>query len=168
MAIFSRGVAASALTLALVAPSIVVPQGVAEDLSTAATTTKTTTGASTTTSPVSEPAVIDWNSRHAVTFTGDAPAVVEGFMLPAGSTITANTSTIFNWQVEANEDGSVALSRPSADLSFTEGEKDVAVTVTLPGGKEIKNTGDRSRPRASLRDGKLLERGHRRDQGASG
>ncbi|OFP37139.1 hypothetical protein [Corynebacterium sp. HMSC071B10] len=140
MAIFSRGVAASALTLALVAPSIVVPQGVAEDLSTAATTTETTTGASTTTSPASEPAVIDWNSRHAVTFTGDAPAVVEGFMLPAGSTITANTSTIFNWQVEANEDGSVALSRPSADLSFTEGEKDVAVTVTLPGGKEIKNT----------------------------
>ena len=140
MATFSRGVAVSALTFALVAPSIVVPQGVAEDLSTAATTTDTTTGASTTTSPVSEPAVIDWNSRHAVTFTGDAPAVVEGFMLPAGSTITANTSTIFNWQVEANEDGSVALSRPSADLSFTEGEKDVAVTVTLPGGKEIKNT----------------------------
>ena len=140
MATFSRGVAVSALTLALVAPSIVVPQGVAEDLSTAATTTETTTGAPTTTSPVSEPAVIDWNSRHAVTFTGDAPAVVEGFMLPAGSTITANTSTIFNWQVEANEDGSVALSRPSADLSFTEGEKDVAVTVTLPGGKEIKNT----------------------------
>ena len=140
MATFSRGVAVSALTFALVAPSIVVPQGVAEDLSTAATTTETTTGASTTTSPVSEPAVIDWNSRHAVTFTGDAPAVVEGFMLPAGSTITANTSTIFNWQVEANEDGSVALSRPSADLSFTEGEKDVAVTVTLPGGKEIKNT----------------------------
>ena len=34
----------------------------------------------------------------------------------------------------------MALSRPSADLSFTEGEKDVAVTVTLPGGKEIKNT----------------------------
>ena len=140
MATFSRGVAVSALTFALVAPSIVVPQGVAEDLSTAATTTETTTGAPTTTSPVSEPAVIDWNSRHAVTFTGDAPAVVEGFMLPAGSTITANTSTIFNWQVEANEDGSVALSRPSADLSFTEGEKDVAVTVTLPGGKEIKNT----------------------------
>ncbi|OHF40438.1 hypothetical protein [Corynebacterium sp. HMSC074A01] len=132
MTTFSRGIAASALALALVAPSIVVPQGIAEDLSTTETTT--------TTSPVAEPTVIDWNSRHQVTFTGDAPTVVEGFMLPAGSTIVANISTIFNWGVEANEDGSVVLSRPSADVSFTEGEKDVAVTATMPDGQEIKNT----------------------------
>ena len=132
MATFSRGVAASALTLALAAPSIVVPQGIAEDIDTAAATT-------TASSPAAEPTVIDWNTRHDVTFSGDAPAVVSGFTLPAGATVKANLTTIFNWGVEANEDGSVVLSRPSADVSFTEGSKDVAVTVNLPDGKEIKN-----------------------------
>ena len=133
MATFSRGVAASALALTLAAPSIVVPQGIAEDIDTAATTT-------TAASPAAEPTVIDWNTRHNVTFSGDAPAVVSGFTLPAGATVKANLTTIFNWGVEANEDGSVVLSRPSADVSFTEGSKDLAVTVTLPDGKEIKNT----------------------------
>ena len=133
MATFSRGVAASALALTLAAPSIVVPQGIAEDIDTAAATT-------TAASPAAEPTVIDWNTRHNVTFSGDAPAVVSGFTLPAGATVKANLATIFNWGVEANEDGSVVLSRPSADVSFTEGSKDLAVTVTLPDGKEIKNT----------------------------
>ena len=133
MATFSRGVAASALALALTAPPFVVPQGIAEDIDTAAATT-------TAASPAAEPTVIDWNTRHDVTFSGDAPAVVSGFTLPAGATVKANLATIFNWGVEANEDGSVVLSRPSADVSFTEGSKDLAVTVTLPDGKEIKNT----------------------------
>ncbi|WP_415834969.1 hypothetical protein, partial [Corynebacterium gottingense] len=118
-------VAASALSLALTAPSIVVPNGYAQD---------TTTTETTTTSATSAPdSAVDWEKEYDANFAGNEPATVEGLVLPEGSTIEAAAATLFNWKLAANDDGSVELTRPQSDVAFRDGLQSIPAKVTLPG-----------------------------------
>ena len=121
-------VAASALSLALTAPSIVVPNGYAQD-----TTTTETTATSATSVPDS---AVDWEKEYDANFAGNEPATVEGLVLPGGSTIEAAAATIFNWKLAANEDGSVELTRPQSDVAFRDGLQSIPAKVTLPGEEQ--------------------------------
>ncbi|CAM3157267.1 hypothetical protein [Corynebacterium gottingense] len=118
-------VAASALSLALTAPSIVVPNGYAQD-----TTTTETTATSATSVPDS---AVDWEKEYDANFAGNEPATVEGLVLPEGSTIEAAAATLFNWKLAANGDGSVELTRPQSDVAFRDGLQSIPAKVTLPG-----------------------------------
>ncbi|PAT05731.1 hypothetical protein CKJ81_07715 [Corynebacterium hadale] len=118
-------VAASALSLALTAPSIVVPNGYAQD-----TTTTETTATSATSAPDS---AVDWEKEYDANFAGNEPATVEGLVLPEGSTIEAAAATLFNWKLAANDDGSVELTRPQSDVAFRDGLQSIPAKVTLPG-----------------------------------
>ena len=118
-------VAASALSLALTAPSIVVPNGYAQD-----TTTTETTATSATSVPDS---AVDWEKEYDANFAGNEPATVEGLVLPEGSTIEAAAATPFNWKLAANGDGSVELTRPKSDVAFRDGLQSIPAKVTLPG-----------------------------------
>ncbi|TVX78784.1 hypothetical protein [Corynebacterium sp. NML180780] len=121
-------VAASALSLALTAPSIVVPNGYAQD-----TTTTETTATSATSVPDS---AVDWEKEYDANFAGNEPATVEGLVLPEGSTIEAAAATLFNWKLAANEDGSVELTRPQSDVAFRDGLQSIPAKVTLPGEEQ--------------------------------
>ena len=121
-------VAASALSLALTAPSIVVPNGYAQD-----TTTTETTATSATSVPDS---AVDWEKEYDANFAGNEPATVQGLVLPEGSTIEAAAATIFNWKLAANEDGSVELTRPQSDVAFRDGLQSIPAKVTLPGEEQ--------------------------------
>ncbi|MGV0376235.1 hypothetical protein ACUY2P_11815 [Corynebacterium hadale] len=118
-------VAASALSLALTAPSIVVPNGYAQD-----TTTTETTATSATSVPDN---AVDWEKEYDANFAGNEPATVEGLVLPEGSTIEAAAATLFNWKLAANDDGSVELTRPQSDVAFRDGLQSIPAKVTLPG-----------------------------------
>ena len=121
-------VAASALSLALTAPSIVVPNGYAQD-----TTTTETTATSATSVPDS---AVDWEKEYDANFAGNEPATVEGLVLPEGSTIEAAAATLFNWKLAANGDGSVELTRPQSDVAFRDGLQSIPAKVTLPGEEQ--------------------------------
>ena len=121
-------VAASALSLALTAPSIVVPNGYAQD-----TTTTETTATSATSVPDS---AVDWEKEYDANFAGNEPATVEGLVLPEGSTIEAAAATPFNWKLAANGDGSVELTRPKSDVAFRDGLQSIPAKVTLPGEEQ--------------------------------
>ncbi|PAT07528.1 hypothetical protein [Corynebacterium hadale] len=121
-------VAASALSLALTAPSIVVPNGYAQD-----TTTTETTATSATSVPDS---AVDWEKEYDANFAGNEPATVEGLVLPEGSTIEAAAATLFNWKLAANDDGSVKLTRPQSDVAFRDGLQSIPAKVTLPGEEQ--------------------------------
>ena len=121
-------VAASALSLALTAPSIVVPNGYAQD-----TTTTETTATSATSVPDS---AVDWEKEYDANFAGNEPATVEGLVLPEGSTIEAAAATLFNWKLAANDDGSVELTRPQSDVAFRDGLQSIPAKVTLPGEEQ--------------------------------
>ena len=118
-------VAASALSLALTAPSIVVPNGYAQD-----TTTTETTATSATSVPDS---AVDWEKEYDANFAGNEPATIQGLVLPEGSTIEAAAATLFNWKLAANDDGSVELTRPQSDVAFRDGLQSIPAKVTLPG-----------------------------------
>ena len=121
-------VAASALSLALTAPSIVVPNGYAQD-----TTTTETTATSSTSVPDS---AVDWEKEYDANFAGNEPATVQGLVLPEGSTIEAAAATLFNWKLAANDDGSVKLTRPQSDVAFRDGLQSIPAKVTLPGEEQ--------------------------------
>ena len=121
-------VAASALSLALTAPSIVVPNGYAQD-----TTTTETTATSATSVPDS---AVDWEKEYDANFAGNEPATVQGLVLPEGSTIEAAAATLFNWKLAANDDGSVKLTRPQSDVAFRDGLQSIPAKVTLPGEEQ--------------------------------
>ncbi|PAT14081.1 hypothetical protein CKJ84_10310 [Corynebacterium sp. NML 120412] len=121
-------VAASALSLALTAPSIVVPNGYAQD-----TTTTETTATSSTSVPDS---AVDWEKEYDANFVGNEPATVQGLVLPEGSTIEAAAATLFNWKLAANDDGSVKLTRPQSDVAFRDGLQSIPAKVMLPGEEQ--------------------------------
>ena len=121
-------VAASALSLALTAPSIVVPNGYAQD-----TTTTETTATSSTSVPDS---AVDWEKEYDANFAGNEPATIQGLVLPEGSTIETAAATLFNWQLAANDDGSVELTRPQSDVAFRDGLQSIPAKVTLPGEEQ--------------------------------
>ncbi|PAT03135.1 hypothetical protein CKJ85_09100 [Corynebacterium sp. NML 150383] len=121
-------VAASALSLALTAPSIVVPNGYAQDTTTTETTATSAAGA--------PDSAVDWEKEYAANFAGNEPATVEGLVLPEGSTIEAAAATLFNWKLAANEDGSVELTRPQSDVAFRDGLQSIPAKVTLPGEEQ--------------------------------
>lgn len=107
--------AAGALSVALLAPIVAVPE--APLLPAAAAQTADAFNTRYTTANF-------WNVQE---------AVVQGLTLDPGTTVVPTTNTIFNWNFR-NDNGQLVLIRPKSAAAFGTGDKDIPVRVTPASG----------------------------------
>lgn len=108
--------AAGALSVALLAPIVAVPE--APLLPAAAAQTADAFNTRYTTANF-------WNVQE---------AVVQGLTLDPGTTVVPTTNTIFNWNFR-NDNGQLVLIRPKSNTAYKSGSQDIRVKVTPAGGK---------------------------------
>ncbi|WP_066528565.1 hypothetical protein [Corynebacterium bouchesdurhonense] len=117
-------VAAGALSLALLTPSVVVPETASVSFLPAA----------------AAQTVADFSQRYTTgNFWNVNEAAVDGLQLDPGTKVAPTTNTIFNWKFR-NDNGTLMLIRPQSSTAFRTGDVDIRVKVTPQGGQSFTTT----------------------------